>query len=115
MDSKMWKRSKLGVSKPISGLKAGAFGQEDEWPTLRSGMPFIPRLKSLGFSGMTYKFVGDRRSGIVHGSLIGMQKCRIREIPTVSLVFFDPDTLEQATAKGFAPCPACLPFNQKIT
>ena len=42
------------ISKPISGLKAGAFGQEDEWPTLRSGMPFIPRLKSLGFSGMTY-------------------------------------------------------------
>ena len=44
------------LSKPISGLKAGAFGQEDEWPTLRSGMPFIPRLKSLGFSGMTYKY-----------------------------------------------------------
>ena len=60
------------------------------------------------------KFVGDRRSGIVHGSLIGMQKCQFREIPTESLVFFDPDTMEEATVRGFAPCPACLRFNQKI-
>jgi len=58
------------------------------------------------------KFVGDRRSGIVHGSLIGMQKCQFGEIPTESLVFFDPDTLEQAKADGFAPCPACLRFEQ---
>ena len=58
------------------------------------------------------KFVGDRRSGIVHGSLLGIQKCQFREIPTASLVFFEPDTLEQAKAEGFAPCLACLRFEQ---
>jgi hypothetical protein len=74
MDSKIWKRSKLGVN----------------------------------------KFVGDQRSGIFHEWLFKKSECGIGEIPTESLVFFDPDTLEQAIARGLAPCPACLPFNQKI-
>jgi len=30
-------------------LKAGALGNKDDGPSLRSGMPFIPRLKSLRF------------------------------------------------------------------
>jgi len=74
MDSKSWKRSKLGVN----------------------------------------KFVGDRRSGIVHRWLYKKPKCGIEEIPIDSLAFFDPDTLEEAEAKGFGPCPACLRFEQPI-
>ncbi len=60
------------------------------------------------------KFLGDRRSGIVHGSMIGLLKCGFREIPDQSLEFFDPDTLEGAVARGYKPCPSCLPLNQTI-
>ncbi len=59
------------------------------------------------------KFVGDRRSGVVHERLFKKSKCRIEEIPTDSLVFFGPDTFAEAEAKGFSPCLACLPYNQK--
>lgn len=60
------------------------------------------------------KFVGDRRSGIVHEWLFKRWKCGIGEIPTDSLAFFVPDTLEEAEGKGFSPCAACLPFNQNF-
>jgi hypothetical protein len=59
------------------------------------------------------KFVGDLRSRIVHEWLFKSWKCGIREIPTDSLAFFGPDTLQEAETKGFSPCAACLPFNQK--
>jgi methylphosphotriester-DNA--protein-cysteine methyltransferase len=59
------------------------------------------------------KFVGDRRWGVVHEWLFKKAECQIGEIPTEALEFFSPDTLEEAEAKGFRPCPHCLPYNQK--
>ena len=58
------------------------------------------------------KFVGDLRWGVVHEWLFKKDLCQVSEIPTEVLVFFDPDTLEAAQAKGFKPCPHCMPYNQ---
>jgi len=52
-------------TKPIPGLKTGALGHKDDWPPLR--VPFIPRLKSLGFSG---KDINKKAVFIGYSSLV---------------------------------------------
>ena len=66
------------------------------------------RISKLGVA----KFVGDRRWAIVHEWLFKKEECNIVEIPVDSMVFFDPDILEEAERNGFKPCPRCLPHNQ---
>ncbi len=58
-------------------------------------------------------FVADRRSMLVHDWLSKKSECVIGEFPVDAMVFFCPDTLEEAKAKGFIACPHCLPYNQK--
>ncbi len=60
------------------------------------------------------KFVGNRRSMTVHEWRFRTPECGIEEVPTEAVQFFGPDTLEEAEAKGFSPCPSCLPYNQKM-
>ncbi len=53
-------------------------------------------------------FVADRRLMLVHDWLSVKKECAVIEIPLEAMVFFCPDTLDEAKAKGYRPCPHCL-------
>jgi hypothetical protein len=55
-----------------------------------------------------HRYVGDKRTGVVHDLDQAADGCRIDElIASERFSSFGPDTLPEARNRGYRPCPHC--------
>lgn len=56
-----------------------------------------------------HRYVGDKRSMVVHDTENESEACAIDEIVAAEAVaLFGPDTLPEARNRGYRPCESCL-------